>query len=454
MLQPVPVSTKDIEDYRPIVGEQRIDEILALAAPLKGARVLHLNATAYGGGVAELLSALVPLTRSVGIDADWKLMVGAPELWDTTKAMHNLLQGASLTAESPVRAIAASGPDLGSPQIFPPLIEACWNEGMAAIWKRYNELTAQEFDGDYDFVVVHDPQPIGVLGYLLQLRPQLGSSRFLWRCHIDLTNANEQVWEFLRPYLAPYHAAIFTMQEYVKPDIPVNLIELIAPAIDPLSTKNSELTEDEVRAIITKFGIDPNRPLLCQVSRFDPWKDPLGVIDVYRQVKREIPGVQLAMVGSMATDDPEAWRYYELTARHAGTDSDIHILTNFLGVGNLEVNAFQRASDVVFQKSLREGFALTVSEALWKARPVVATAVGGIPLQVVSGHNGYLVHGTAEAAQRTLELLRDPALARQFGENAREHVRENFLMTRDLEDYLQLFHKLGQHATVPLSNAA
>jgi len=454
MLQPVPVSNKDLDDYRPIVGEQRIEEILALAEPLKGARVLHLNATAYGGGVAELLSTLVPLTRSVGIDADWKLMVGAPELWDTTKAMHNLLQGASLISESPAQMLAAGGPDLGSPHIFPPLIEASWNEGMAGIWKRYNELTAHEFDGEYDYVVVHDPQPAGMLAYLLRLHPRLSSTRFIWRCHIDLTNANEQIWEFLRPYLAPYHAAVFTMQEYVKPDIPVNQIELIAPAIDPLSTKNSELTEDEVRTILTKFGIDPDRPLLCQVSRFDPWKDPLGVIDVYRQVKREFPGVQLAMVGSMATDDPEAWRYYELTARHAGTDFDIHILTNFLGVGNLEVNAFQRAADVVFQKSLREGFALTVSEALWKARPVVATAVGGIPLQVVSGHNGYLVHGTAESAQRTLELLRNPELARQFGHNAREHVRENFLMTRDLEDYLQLFGKLVRKVAAPLPNAA
>ncbi|HEX5417675.1 MAG TPA: glycosyltransferase [Chloroflexota bacterium] len=448
MLQSVPTTAKAIDDYRAIVGEQRIDEICAQAAPLKGARVLHLNATAYGGGVSELLSALVPLMRSVGIEADWKLMVGAPELWDCTKAMHNLLQGACLIPGIPSRTLAAGGPDLGAPQIFPPLIEACWNDGMAEIWKRYNELTAREYEGDYDFVVVHDPQPVGMLDYLLRLRPGLGTTRFIWRCHIDLTNANQQIWEFLRPYLAPYHAAIFTMQDYVKSDIPVDLIELIAPAIDPLSTKNSDLSEDEVRTIVSKFGVDPSRPLLCQVSRFDPWKDPLGVIDVYRQVKREIPAVQLAMVGSMATDDPEAWRYYELTARHAGTDADVHILTNFLGVGNLEVNAFQRAADVVLQKSLREGFALTVSEALWKARPVVATAIGGIPLQVVSGHNGYLVHGNAECAQRVLELLRNSELARQFGLNAREHVRENFLVTRGLEDYLQLFGKLGRPMAV------
>jgi len=454
MLQSVPVSTKNIQDYRPIVGEERIDEIFALAAPLRGARVLHLNATGFGGGVAELLTTLVPLSCSLGLDVDWKLMIGAPELWETTKAMHNLLQGATIVSEASSRVAIASGLAVGPPPLFPPVIEAPWTVEMASLWKRYNELTADEFDGQYDFVVVHDPQPAGLLVYLLNTQPQQASTSWIWRCHIDLTNANSEVWEFLRPYLAPYDAAIFTMQEYVKPDIPIDQIELIAPAIDPLSIKNADLSGEEVRTIITKFGIDPDRPLLCQVSRFDPWKDPLGVIDCYRQVKRVVPAVQLAMVGVMATDDPEAWRYYELTMRHAGTDPDIHILTNFVGVGNLEVNAFQRAASVVIQKSLREGFALTVSEALWKGRPVVATAVGGIPLQVESGRDGYLVHGTAECAQRAIELLNAPDLARQFGVNGRDHVLRNFLTTRNVSDYLQLFRRLRGQIRRPTPRAA
>lgn len=439
MLELVTVPPKDINDYRPIVGDQRIDEILALAAPLKGARVLHLNATGFGGGVAELLGALVPLMRSVGLDAEWRLMVGAPELWETTKALHNLLQGAfiSPTAATAQRYVRRRG------GIREQSIGACWTAEMANVWERYNALTADLIDQHYDFVVVHDPQPAGVLFYMLRRQSAQRLTNWIWRCHIDLTRARPDIWNFLRPYLAPYNASIFTTQDYVKPDIPTPEVALIAPAIDPLSTKNADLPGDAVREVLLRYGVDPDRPIISQVSRFDPWKDPLGVVDVYKRVKKDIPGLQLLMVGSMAADDPEGFRYFELTARRAGEDPDIHLLTNLSGVGNLEVNAFQRASSVVLQKSLREGFALTVSEALWKARPVVATAVGGIPLQVASGQCGYLVRSTRECAARTRDLLVDPPLADEFGQNGRERVRENFLITRDLSDYLQLFRGLA-----------
>ncbi len=443
MLQAVTVADKQIDDYRPIVGDQRIDEILELAAPLRGARVLHLNATGFGGGVAELLGTLVPLMRSVGLDAEWRLMAGAPELWDTTKAIHNLLQGAHL-ANGPLIPAVASGPRRPATRLSQRLITASWTSAMVEVWERYNRLTAELFGGRYDFVVVHDPQPAGVLTYLLQRDPCQRASRWIWRCHIDLTRANVEVWSFLRPYLTPYDAAIFTMQEYVKPDIPIPEIALIAPAIDPLSPKNVPLDQTAIVGVLRRFGIDPNRPLIAQVSRFDPWKDPLGVIDVYRKLKRRIPDLQLAMVASMAADDPEGWRYFELTARRAGEDSDVYLLTNYTGVGSHEVNAIQRAARVVLQKSIREGFALTVSEAMWKGRPVVATAVGGIPLQVASGRTGYLVTSNAECVARTEELLHDSELADAFGRAGRERVRENFLMTRNLSDYLQLFHRLGR----------
>lgn len=453
MLQAVPVSPKEVQDYRLFASDERIDELLALAAPLKGARVLHINATAFGGGVAELLSTLAPLMQSVGLECDWKLMVGAPELWDTTKAIHNLLQGACVVPGEPAQLMTKGPPTLGSSFIFPPVVEACWSPSMAETWKHYNILTAEQFDGDYDYVVVHDAQPLGFVDFLLRAQPSRAKTKWIWRCHIDLTDANSVIWDFLRPYLAPYDSAIFTMQEYIKPNLPVPRVELIAPAIDPLSPKNSPMSDPEARAILLRYGVDPDRPLISQVSRFDPWKDPLGVIDVYREVKRGEPGLQLAMIGSMASDDPEAWRYYELTARHAGEDPNIHLLTNLQGVGNLEVNAFQRASQVVLQKSLREGFALTVSEALWKGRPVVATSIGGIPLQVVSGHTGYLVHSTPECAQRVRELLRSPEVADEFGRNGRERVRENFLLTRTLSDYLQLFNDLRKTAVTPRSRA-
>ena len=442
MLELVPVSPKDINDYRPIVGDQRVDQIMSQAGRLKGARVLHLNATGYGGGVAELLGTLVPLLQSVGLKAEWRLMVGAPELWEVTKAIHNLLQGATLTSpQDYLEPRDARNRDRRRK------ISAYWTPGMAAVWERYNALTAELLDQDYDFVIVHDPQPAGVLHFLRERAPKPTSTKWVWRCHIDLTRARSDVWSYLQPYLAPYDASIFTMQEFVKPDVPTPEVALVAPTIDPLSTKNIGLSKDAVRDVLLRYGIDPERPIITQVSRFDPWKDPLGVVDVYKRLKRCVPGLQLLMVGSMAADDPEGFKYFELTARRAGEDPNVHLLTNVHGVGNLEVNAFQRASSVVLQKSIREGFGLTVSEALWKARPVVATAVGGIPLQVASGQCGYLVSSTRECVARVEELLAKPSLSREFGEYGRERVRENFLSTRGLSDYLQLFNALSSQAS-------
>ncbi len=412
----IPVTPKSLVDYRPIVGDECIDELQRLAQPLRGARVLHVNATAFGGGVAEILGTMVPLMNDLGLICDWQVIRGADEFFNVTKAMHNSLQGSFVA----------------------------WTPEMLDIWRRYNRLNAELFDEDYDFVIIHDPQPAGILGFVTERLDRRPFGRWIWRCHIDLTDSQPETWDLLRPHVEMYDAAVFTLQDYVKSDLDHPRVVLIPPAIDPLSPKNVDLPTETVHAILARYGVDTARPYVLQVSRFDPWKDPLGVIDVYRQVKERMPELQLVMVASMASDDPEGWSYYERTARRAGEDYDIHLLSNINGVGNIEVNAFQRAAAVVIQKSVREGFGLVVAEALWKGRPVVAGNVGGIPLQILYGKTGYLVNTIPEAADRVLHLLLHPEVADRMGALGREHVRANFLTTRNLRDYLEMFGLLGQ----------
>ncbi|GAG97142.1 unnamed protein product, partial [marine sediment metagenome] len=277
---------------------------------------------------------------------------------------------------------------------------------MKEIFLKNNQLNEKLFEGEYDFVVIHDPQPVAILNYRQEKK-----GKWIWRFHIDPTNAQEKVWQLIRPFIEKHDAAIFTLKEYVKDDLKLKNIVIIPPAIDPLSPKNMDLDQEEIANIVTKYKVDPDRPIITQVSRFDPWKDPLGVIDMYRMVKREVKDVQLVLIASMANDDPEGWEYYEKTARHAGEDYDIHLLSNLNGIGNLEVNAFQRASDVIIQKSLREGFGLVITEALWKGKPVVAANVGGIPLQVDNRRTGYLVGDISECAERVIHLLKDSEIA-------------------------------------------
>jgi len=416
MFGSVPTQAKALAEYQPVIGRDRLEEIRCLADQLQGARVLHVNATAYGGGVAELLATLVPLMNDVGLQADWQVIKGAEEFFQVTKALHNALQGGQ---------------------------KAVISEEMWETWRRYNRLNAELFDlDDYDFVVIHDPQPAGLLTFLQQRLGRRPHGKWIWRCHIDLTEARPEVWAHLRPYIEQYDAAIFTMESYVKSDLRVPRIAIMPPAIDPLSPKNADMACEEIRAILTRYGVDPDRPIVSQVSRFDPWKDPLGVIDAYRAVKEKVRDLQLVMVASMASDDPEGWLFYERTARRAGEDFDIFLLSNLQGVGNWEVNAFQRASQVIIQKSIREGFGLVVAEGLWKGKPVVGGNVGGIPLHVIDGETGYLVSSTEECAERVLQLLRDKQLAARLGRVGREHVREHFLITRYLRDYLSLFVSL------------
>ena len=398
-----------LKDYAEIVGEKEVDYIKTLADELTGRSVTHINSCAFGGGVAEILYNMVPLMRDVGIDAQWKVIKGSDEFFNVTKKFHNALQGMD---------IELSGE-------------------MKEIYMRHNSMNSELLSLDNDYVIIHDPQPAAMIQIY---RKRFG--KWIWRCHIDLSAANMAFWSFLKTYIQQYDAAIFSMQKYVKPGIESLKIAIIPPSIDPLSDKNKILSESQILRILEKYDVDPDRPIITQVARFDPWKDPLGVIDVYRIVKRWLPEAQLLLISSMAHDDPEGWIYYEKTARYSGEDYDIHFLTNLVGVGDLEVNAFQRASDVVLQKSIREGFGLSVTEALWKGVPVVGGNVGGIPLQVIDGETGFLVNIVEEAAEKTIYLLKHPEEAKSMGEKGRGHVLRNFLITRHLGDYLKLLSHL------------
>lgn len=399
-----------LKDYTEIVGENEISEIRTLAEKLAGKSVVHVNSTSFGGGVSEILRRLVPLMKDVGMNAEWKVIKGDKEFFDVTKTFHNALQGKEIEL----------------------------TENMEKIYLRYNQLNTNLLDLDYDYVVIHDPQPLAIISYRDEKK-----GKWIWRCHIDLSQPNEEFWSFLEPFLASYDAFIFSLKKYVKSPLEKKKVAIISPSIDPLSDKNKPLPEDMILSTLERYDVDPNRPILIQVGRFDPWKDPLGVIDVYRKVKKKMAGVQLLLITSMAPDDPEGWVYYERTARHAGEDYNIHLLTDFMGVGNLEVNAFQRSSDVALLKSVREGFGMTVTEALWKRVPVVGGNVGGIPLQVIDGVTGFLVNTVDEAAEKTLHLLRNPEEAKRMGKRGREHVLRNFLITKHLRDYLNLFIQLS-----------
>lgn len=410
MLQRVNPGHKSLADYRSIVRRDLYDEIQDLSKRLDGARVLHINATSFGGGVAEILYTLVPLMRDAGLDTEWGVMLGSEPFFNVTKGFHNALQGADYELSV---------------------------EGRA-IYEEYNRQSAAELEGEWDIIFVHDPQPALMKHFSDGYSPD---TKWIWRCHIDTSTPNQKVLNYLEPHIKDYDAQVYTMREYTPPDLDLPNLILIPPAIDPLSPKNMALSADDARYIVNQFGVDTERPFMVQVSRFDPWKDPLGVIDVYRATKEEVPGLQLVLIGSMAHDDPEGWDYWYKTVNYASGDQDIFLFSNLTNVGAIEVNAFQSLADVVIQKSIREGFGLVVTEALWKGRPLVASRVGGIPMQVTKG-GGMLVDTISEAADACMKLLRDPEFAHEVGRVGKEHVRDHYLTPRLLRDDLLLFAKL------------
>jgi trehalose synthase len=424
MLQSVDIGTQSVDAYRTSAGDDVVEELRTLAEPLRRARVLHVSATPYGGGVAEMLRSEIPLLRDLGLDAHWKLIRGDNAFFSVTKALHNGLQGSpnSLTTEQQERYLTQSA------------------------------RNAEALDDDhYDVIVIHDPQPLAL--------PELhgrDEARWIWRCHIDTSEPNPQVWAFLRPFLAGYDAAVFTVGGFVPPDFPLDRIEIIPPAIDPESPKNIEIDHQLAIRVLDWIGVDTSRPFVTQISRFDPWKDPLGVIDAYRLARREVPNLQLVLAGSMALDDPEGWDMYEQIHDATRDEADVHVFTNLTGVGNIEVNALQRLAAVVIQKSLREGFGLVVSEALWKQTPVVASRAGGIPLQLRDGAGGYLVDSVPECAARVVELLGDADQRLEVAGRGRALIRDRFLLTRLVADSLRLYTSIlgSQPAPTTTTTAA
>ncbi|MGE5690055.1 MAG: glycosyltransferase [Pseudomonadota bacterium] len=409
-LQQVEVGERSLASYFNVVPIHVLEALDREAERLRGARILHLNATPYGGGVSELLRSGVPLLADLGLDVDWHVITGDEPFFRVTKAIHNGLQG------------------------DPRSIGAADRDAYLATSARNAELLGD----DYDFVVVHDPQPAAIL----PLHGK-GDAKWVWRCHIETSVPNPETWEFLRGFLTDYDAAVFTLREFVPPDLPIDRIAVIPPAIDPLSPKNLPLARITATQVLDWIGVRIGVPLVTQVSRFDPWKDPLGVIKAYRLAREEVPELQLALVGSMALDDPEGWDLYREIQAEAGGDDRIKLFTNLTGVGNIEVNAFQRLSSVVLQKSIREGFGLVISESLWKGTPVVAGRAGGIPLQLADGTGGVLVDSSEAAAAAIVELLNDRERAEALGRSGRERVHEHFLLPRLLLNELMLLNELA-----------
>ena len=392
-----------LDQYVPLLGAAEIEELRTLACPLEGAVVDMVNSTAVGGGVAEILTRLLPLARELGLDARWHVMEGGPEFYDITKAFHNALHGNAYDVR---------------PRDF-------------EIFLDYNRRNRQRLPLDGRFVVIHDPQPAA----FIETRSFDAKQTWIWRCHIDLSRPNPAVWNFLEPFVSRYDGAIFSSPEFSR-QLPIPQY-LFYPSIDPLSEKNRDLDPDFIEDVVTGFGIDPRRPILTQISRFDRLKDPVGVLRAYRIVKRYFD-CQLVLAGGGASDDPEGSEVLAEVREAAGKDPDVFIL-ELPASAPLEVNALQRASTVVIQKSLREGFGLTVAEALWKKKPVVASAVGGIPTQVIHKHTGLLAHSVEGTAYQIRFLLAHPDIAQRLGEQGHEHVRENFLITGNLKRYLTLF---------------
>jgi trehalose synthase len=401
-----------LDSYREIVGDKVISEITRVARNLYGVRVVHVNSTYYGGGVAEMLSSLLPLMNDVGVESDWRILHGTPEFFTITKKFHNGLQGDPVNLTEMKRQLYLEN-----------------NEAFAAYCKL-----------DADCVIIHDPQPLPLIRFYKKSQP------WVWRCHLDMSNPNEELWNYLRGFILRYDRVVVSHKKYVRKDLPIEHT-VIHPVIDPLSSKNKELPDTLITKTLKKYGVPTDKPIITQISRFDKWKDPENVVEVFKRVKAKVD-CRLVLCGSMAMDDPEGWSIYRKIRQTANAlieKNDIILLTS---EDNILVNALQRTAAVVIQKSLREGFGLTVTEALWKRAPVVASNIGGIPLQMVDAQTGYLIepHDLKKAAERVIFLLQHTSKAKEMGSKGKELVRKKFLVTRLLHDDLKLLDKVINRA--------
>jgi len=391
-----------ISAYEGVVGKDVVDELKLISKKLKNKKVQCLNSTRVGGGVAELLSRLIPLLNELGVKASWDVIKADLDYFNVTKAFHNALHGKKQNITQ---------------KMFDKFIST--GEAIIKGTKLYG-----------DIIFVHDPQPI------MLVNQKSKSNKWIWRCHVDVSNPSMEVWEFLRKSIEKYDVSVFSSPKFAKTlDIPQFLV---APSIDPFSEKNRDMTPEEINSVFTKYKISRDKPVIAQISRFDYLKDPIGVIDSYKLVKKYVD-CQLVLAGNRAADDPEMDEVLAKIMEKKGKDNDIHVIMVDPKTNDFDVNALQRGSDVIVQKSIREGFALTITEALWKAKPVVASAVGGIPLQIRHRHSGLLCHSIGGAALEIREILNNPEYGIQLGRNAKEHVRRNFLSTRHLRDYMLLF---------------
>lgn len=398
-----------LEKYAEVAGHDVVEHLRQLAEPLKGLRLVHINSTKSGGGVAEILYKMVPLMRELGIDAQWEIITGEPLFYECTKGFHNAIQGNPVNlTDTQVRSYEQTNRDYAQ--------------------------TGEAMLRDADVVIIHDPQPAALISSFQERK-----GKWVWRCHIDASRPFRPIWRYLRDFVSQYDASVFSIAPFSQ-RLP-HPVYLIAPSIDPLHEKNIDLPIEEIEGVYSRFDIDPERPMILQVSRFDRFKDPVGVIHTYRLVKRFIPQVQLVLAGGGASDDPEGEAVLQEVRTSASEDPDIHILL-LPGDAHRTINVLQRASDIVLQKSLREGFGLTVTEAMWKNKPVIGGDTGGIRLQVVNHHTGFLANTPEGAALRTRYLLSNPEIMEEMGNKAKAFVRENFLVTRHLREYLTLVYAL------------
>jgi trehalose synthase len=409
-----------LEQHRAIAGQEAFDQLCQLVEPLKQIKIVNVSSTKIGGGVAEILAKMVPLMNELGINAAWEVIEGSPLFFNCTKSIHNALQGIK---------VMPSGSE--------------WQEYENI--NRQNAERLQNILQEADIVIIHDPQTLPLLKFMTKR-----SGKWIWRCHVDASQPYRYVWNTLQPLISLYDAAIFSLDEFAHP-LPIPIF-IIAPSIDPLSDKNCELSQSIISSTLDSFGLDQNKPLLLQVSRYDRFKDPIGVIEAYRHVKKIMTDIQLVLAGGGATDDPEGELILQEVKRAAQDDKDIHVLL-LPGDAHLTINALQRGASIILQKSIKEGFGLTVTEALWKAKPVIGGNVGGIKLQIIHGQTGFLVNTPEGAAYRIRYLLQQPAIGYDLGRNGKEFVREKFLITRHIREYLTLIYSLlhGQGDRIELS---
>jgi trehalose synthase len=394
-------------DYREVVGPDIIEELMILASHLGNRSIKMVNSTKVGGGVAEMLHRIVPLLGELGLDVNWEVIQGDEPFFEVTKSFHNALQGKDVVL----------------------------TDSEFQTYLRCNQKNVDGMTFDEDLVVIHDPQPAAMI------RMARGKkTKWVWRCHIDMSHPNMQIWQFLKPYIEQYDAAIFSSALF-SPRLSIPQYRFY-PAIDPLDDKNRDLDSDYIEEVFARYSIPRDKPIVTQISRYDPWKDPVGVVQAFKMARKHVD-CRLLLVGDKAADDPESDKILEQVYDAAGNHPEIHILLFSPSVAT-EINAFQRGSDIILQKSLREGFALTVSEALWKKRPVIGGAVGGIPAQVIDGHTGLLVHSPEGAGLAIRTLLNLPEYARELGLRGHQRVKDEFLITKNLKRYILLFFALDK----------